>query len=94
MDPMCFFVCQTADWQTIVLAEDELSAATKSIEQIMSESKKRNLAALILVKKITQDLTFKLIESQTFFTPMILADAGFHNESVKLMDFLEKKENE
>jgi hypothetical protein len=25
---------------------------------------------------------------------MILADAGFHNEAIKLMDFIEKKENE
>lgn len=93
-DGMYFFLCQTADWQTVVLAEDELSAATKSIEETMKESEKRGLAALILVKKITEDLTSKVFESQTFFTPMILADAGFHNEAIKLMDFLEKRENE
>ena len=91
---MCFFLCQTADWQTIVLAEDELSAATKSIEETMNESEKRGLAALILVKKISDDLTNKVFDSQSFFTPMILADAGFHNEAIKLMDFIEKKENE
>ena len=93
-DGMCFFLCQTADWQTIVLAEDELSAATKSIEETMNESEKRGLAALILVKKISDDLTNKVFDSQSFFTPMILADAGFHNEAIKLMDFIEKKENE
>lgn len=93
-DGMYFFLCQTADWQTVVLADDELSAATKSIEETMSESEKRGLAALILVKKITEDLTSKVFESETFFAPMILADAGFHNEAIKLMDFLEKKEDE
>ncbi len=93
-DGKCFFLCQTASWQTVVLAEDELSAAIKSIELAINESQKKGLAALILVKKLTEDLTDKVFESQTFFTPMILADAGFHNEAVKLMDFLEKKENE
>jgi hypothetical protein len=91
---MYFFLCQTADWQTVVLAEDESSAATKSMEEAMRNDEKRGLAALILVKKITEDLTNKVFESQTFFTPMILADAGFHNEALKLIDFLEKKENE
>jgi hypothetical protein len=93
-DGLYFFVCQTATWQTVVLAEDELSAATKSMEQVMNESSKKGLAALILVKKISEDLTHKVFESETFFTPMILADAGFHNESIKLMDFLEQNKNE
>ena len=89
-----FFVCQTATWQTIVLAEDEISAATIAIEKVMEHSEKKGLAALILVKKITEDLTSEVFESQTFFTPMILADAGFHNEAIKLIDFLEKTKNE
>jgi len=93
-DGKYFFLCQTASWQTVVLAEDELSAATKSVELAINESQKKGLAALILVKKLTEDLTDKVFESQTFFTPMILADAGFHNEAVKLMDFLERKQNE
>lgn len=89
-----FFVCQTATWQTVVLAEDETSAATIAIEQVMEDSQKKGLAALILVKKITEDLTNQVFESQAFFTPMILADAGFHNEAIKLIDFLEKTKNE
>lgn len=93
-DGMRFFLCQTASWQRVVLAEDELSAASKSLELTMNEPEKKGLAALILIKKITEDLTNEVFESQTFFTPMILADAGFHNEAIKLMDFLEKKENE
>jgi hypothetical protein len=60
----------------------------------MNEPEKKGLAALILIKKITEDLTNEVFESQTFFTPMILADAGFHNEAIKLMAFLERKENE
>lgn len=89
-----FFVCQTATWQTVVLAEDEVSAAAKAIEGAIENSQKKGLAALILVKKITEDLTNQVSESQTFFTPMILADAGFHNEAIKLIDFLEKTKNE
>lgn len=93
-DGMRFFLCQTANWQTIVLAEDEISAATKSIESAMESSEKRGLAALILVKKLNEDLSEKVFEAETFFTPMILADAGFHNEAIKLLDFLEGTENE
>jgi signal transduction histidine kinase len=93
-DGLSFFLCQTATWQAVVLAEDELSAASKSIEQAMNESSKKGLAALILVKKISEDLTEKVFESQTFFTPMILADAGFHNEAITLIEFLEKIKNE
>jgi hypothetical protein len=90
----CFFICQTANWQRVVLAEDEISAATKSIELTMNETEKKGLAALILVKKITEDLTNEVSESENFFTPMILADAGFHNEALKLIDFLERKKDE
>lgn len=93
-DEMNFFLCQTASWQRVVLAEDELSAATKSLELTMAEADKKGLSAFILIKKITEDLTNEVFESQTFFTPMILANAGFHNEALKLIDFLEKKENE
>lgn len=89
-----FFVCQTATWQTIVLAEDEASAATMAIEKAMECPEKKGLAALILVKKITDDLTNQVFETKTFFTPMILADAGFHNEAIKLMEFLERTKNE
>jgi hypothetical protein len=93
-DGLYFFVCQTATWQTIVLAEDEASAATRAVEQVMEHSQKKALAALILVKKISEDLTEGLFESKTFFTPMILADAGFHNEAIKLIEFLEKTKND
>jgi hypothetical protein len=93
-DGLYFFICQTANWQTVVLAEDEVSAASKAVEEAIDNSQKRGLAALILVKKISEDLTEGLFESQTFFTPMILADAGFHNEAIKLIEFLEKTKND
>ena len=85
-----FFVCQTADWQTVVLAEDAFSAAANFIEECMNNSEKVPLAALTLVQKMNEDLNDEPIETKIFFTPMILADAGFHNEAIKLKNFLDE----
>lgn len=91
-DGLSFFLCQTANWQAVVLAENELCAAVKSIENIMEKNNKKGLAALLLVKKITEDLTSEISEAEVFFTPTILADAGFHNEAIKLKNYLDKNE--
>lgn len=90
-DQLHFFICQTANWQAVVLAEDAMSAAVKSIEYVMKEHEKKGLAALVLVKQVSEDLSNEVLETEIFSTPIILADAGFHNESAKLKKFLEKQ---
>ncbi len=76
----------------VVLAEDELSAASASVEKASSE--KKEFSALMIVKKMPQDLTNEVSEDKIFFLPMILADIGFHNEAKKLLDFFNNSKNE
>jgi hypothetical protein len=87
-----FYLCQNSNWQCVVEAEDELSAGTKVMENIMNDDKKRSIGSHTIIKKLQNDLShpFDENEKKIFFTPMLLADAGFHNESVKLKEFLDQ----
>jgi hypothetical protein len=99
-----FFLCQTADWQSVVFAEDEEQAATIAIEFLMRESFKKdfdpesdtsdNVSAALAVRMIPQNLFVESkIETKFFYTPMLMADAGFHSEA-KRLDFLFKEKIE
>ena len=89
------FLCQCADWQCIVEAEDEDTAATIAMENIMNDKEKRSLSAVIAIKKLQNNLFVSSMEEevQTFFSPLILANAGFHAEALKLQEFLDKQSN-
>ena len=107
-----FFLCQNADWQSVVQAEDEEQAATIAMELLMHESIKKdllreededqvkasdNVAAVFAVKKITNNLFLNSeeIEAKFYYTPMIMADAGFHSEAKRLdLIFKEMSEKE
>lgn len=89
------YLCQCADWQIVVEAEDDELAATLAIEKIMTASEKKNIAAFILVKKMDNDVLFPSLEDvKPFYCPLILANAGFHSEAVKLEDFIKQMEKE
>lgn len=99
-----FFLCQTADWQSVVFADDEEQAATIAIESLMKESFKKdfdpengsndNVAAAFAVRMIPQNLFIEAkSETKFFYTPMLMADAGFHSEA-KRLDFLFKEKME
>ena len=87
-----FFVIQNSNWQCVVEAEDEISAATIAIEIVMKNSES-NIAGATIVKKIKNDLMNSIDddEKKIFFTPMILANAGFHVEASKLTEILNEK---
>ena len=105
-----FFLCQNADWQSIVQAEDEEQAATIAMELLMHESIKKdllqeedqdksndNVAAVFAVKKIRNNLFLNTeeIDAKFYYTPMIMANAGFHSEAKRLdLIFKEMSERE
>lgn len=100
-DVTYLYLCQTADWQCIIEAEDEETAATIAIENAMAEEnqeEKLGLTASVLVKKIQNNLYTQASEEDLqvfeFYCPMILANAGFHSEAKSLEEFLDnEKEN-
>lgn len=96
------FLCQSADWQCVVEAEDEENAATLAIEKVMKEcvnDEEYMLSMVIAVKKLSYNLIEDVDTNNciAYYSPSILANAGFHNESANLHNFLQakaSKENE
>lgn len=97
------YLCQSANWQCIVEADDEESAATSAIEKIMFSNNKEEsfcLSTAVLVKRLSSNL----MEPQddfdpiSFYAPIILANAGFHVEAnnlhLKLQQQIDDLENE
>jgi len=100
-DTFCLFLCQSADWQCVVSAEDEESAASLAVENIMRFYKDDcSLSITVLIKKLTNNLIETSIDSEAvaFYSPTVLADSGYHNEAADLHNFLlnqkEEEENE
>lgn len=99
-----FYLCQSANWQCVVEAQDEECAATAAIEKVMKncddeqEDGRFSLSMVIAVKKMPSNLIDEKdnIESTVFYSPTILANAGFHSEASNLHNFLcsqEESEN-
>lgn len=89
------FLCQSADWQCIVEAENEEIAATMAVENIMvvdEVKEKFSLSNSVAVKKIQNNLFQESEEEETvfFYSPMILANAGFHSEAKALEELIDK----
>ena len=96
-DTFCLFLCQSADWQCVVSAEDEESAACLAAENIMRFYKDEcSLSITILIKKLTNNLIETNIDSESvaFYSPTVLADAGYHNEAADLHNLLLNQEEE
>jgi hypothetical protein len=93
------FLCQSADWQCVLEAEDEETAATLSVEKVMLFSKdkqddKFSLSMVIAVQKLPCNLIDEcstLENSIAYYSPVILANAGFHVESKNLHNFLQQQ---
>lgn len=92
------YLCQSADWQCVVEAEDQESAATLAIEKVMlskgDEDERFSLSMVVAVQKLLSNLIEEsdLSENTTaFYSPTILANAGFHVESKNLHNFLEEQ---
>lgn len=94
------FLCQSSNWQCVIEAEDEESAATIAAENIMhnKDDEDKNISMFFAVKKLTNNLFNPELEAETklFYAPIILANAGYYFEANKLEEIisLEKTENE
>lgn len=94
------YLCQSADWQCVVQAEDDESAATLAVEEVMKAShdndEEYKLAFAIIVQKLRNNIVEESVEHErmTFYSPMILANAGFHVEANALEEFIQKTELE
>ncbi len=83
------YLCQSADWQCIVEAIDNETAATLALEKVMLNSMKENsfsLSSMVVVKKLSNNLIEQNedFEAVSFYSPIILANAGFHVEANNL----------
>lgn len=73
------FFCKSGGWSSVVLAGDAAEAATKAVTEAledfaMHDQKNFVIGSLILCQEIIEDL-----ETATYlYSPMVLADAGFH----------------
>ena len=86
------FLCQNADWQCVIEAEDAEMAATLAVEQVFKKKESAHLAEHFFVLKLPNNLEiFKTSETKVFSSPIILANAGLHTEAVKLQAFLKRK---
>lgn len=90
------YLCQSADWQCVLEAQDEESAATIAVEKIMlSKEDVFSLSSVIVVKKLSNNLIEynEDFENVSFYSPIILANAGFHFEANNLHSILENQDN-
>ena len=91
------YLCQGADWQCIVEANDQESAATLAIEKVMfNKDQSFGLSSVVVVKKLSNDLLYENenFENVCFYTPIMLANAGFHIEAKNLHAILDKQGEE
>lgn len=94
-DNLYFFLCQSADWQCVIQAEDEESAATMAMEKLMFEDDEKKSNYKLSVATVVEKLKNNMIEDGgaeepvVFYTPLILANAGFHTEAANLEKVLE-----
>lgn len=91
-----FYLCQSADWQIIVESENEECAATLAVENIMEHANSDedySLSVVIAVKKLTPNMIEISYSEEivSFYSPTILANAGFHAEASILHKYLEEK---
>ena len=95
--PTFIFLCQSADWQCVVDTSTEELAATAAIEAIMKSKIQYSLGAVIAVQKLVGNFFDKSMlstEPEVFYTPMILANAGFHVEAANLSKIVEQKDKD
>ncbi len=81
-----FFFCTSADWATVVKAENENEAANKAISNVMSELKEEAfISPCLRVKKIQE----KFEDSDILIRiDKVLADMGMHKESRSMSQIL------
>ncbi len=81
-----FFFCTSADWSTIVKAENENEAANKAVSKVMNELEEEALISPCLrVKKIKE----KFEDSDILIRiDKVLADIGMHKESRSMSKIL------
>lgn len=85
------YLCQSADWQYVVEAQDEECAATEAVEKIMlSKEEGFALSNMIAVKKLSNSLIEmdENFDRICYYSPIVLANAGFHIEANNLHTIL------
>lgn len=79
--------------QIVTLSDDFEDAICYALCYILNSKEKKPLSEFGLVKKVPNFLQEKDFseESRKFYIPLMLADAGFHYESIKLKNFFENE---
>lgn len=95
------YLCQSANWQCVVEACDYETAATMAIEKVLLRSSSNEeesfcLSSTVVAKKLSNNLIEQNedFESIPFYSPIILANAGFHTEANNLhLNLLKESDN-
>lgn len=83
-----FYFCQSADWSTVVLAQDEFEAAKLALKSALESLKDETNVGLIMSLKIINEGVEKL---DIFIRiDQTLADIGMHKESRALTEIIEE----
>ena len=74
------FLCTSGGWTSVVSAEDASDAASKAVVEALTHFAEKDepnfvVGSLIMCQEIVQDLE----KATYFYTPAVLADAGFHD---------------
>ena len=87
------FYISSSDWEVVLGAENEVEAATKALEEkLTTDPQNTNISTVILALNISQSIsTADPTESlHILYSPKILANAGFHEESKRLQELIEE----
>lgn len=79
------FICQSADWLSVISAEDESEAAamavTEAVECACKKGNQFNIGMMISCEEINKNNDL----CSYIYSPTVLADAGFHEMAKELI---------
>jgi len=87
------FFISSSDWEAVTEGSDATEAATLALEQRMEEfPESTNISSIILALNITSELANNSGSDkiELLYSPKILANAGYHEESKKLQTIIEE----
>jgi hypothetical protein len=79
------FICQSADWLTVINAEDESEAAALAVSEAVNRACKKDNHFNIGMFFSCQEINKNDDSCSYIYSPTVLADAGFHDMAKELI---------
>lgn len=86
------YLVSSANWEAVVKAKDNTSAATKAVEYVFKEDTDMKISPTIMVMDLSskKNQQNNLEDFEFVYAPQALADAGLHKVSKVLTKVIEK----